>query len=159
MKQRGGVTVNDNSLIYLSNINNYREIMIYNISTNEKQVVQGNVDLFEISGKYIVDGTDNYVMLYKKNSTLRFQTKNQEYPLQEENCKVHFKRDGENNVFWIEILDSIVFSITYRSLSFDPVNMADINFNDDMEELQDIYLFTYNLMQDREWQKRIYTNQ
>lgn len=142
--------------ILLSNREQWKELMLYNLITSKKELISRTSDNIRIQGHYVRKDGD-FVMFYKKSNKLHFQVEGKEYYLESDDCKVTFERMGRLNRFCIEISNNTVFSHTYRSWRYDPLNMVDIDFNEDMEENQDFYLFVYNVMQDKDWRKRIYS--
>jgi len=143
--------------IILQNKRAWIELMSYNYVTGEWQEIRRDNDAVFVQGFYekVNGGT---VMVYKKRERLYFRFNEKEICLEDGDCQVTFERLDRSNFFSIEESGEEFFSVTYPSWKFDPINMIDPNFNDSMEEIQDIYLFIYNLMQDKERQKRVFTS-
>ncbi|WP_135552687.1 hypothetical protein [Paenibacillus cymbidii] len=143
--------------IILQNNRHWIELMRYNYITDERQLILRGDSAINVKGIYekVKDGT---VMLYKKRGRLHFQFNEKEICL-EDDGRVTFERLDRNNYFSIEKSGEVFFSITYPSWRFDPLNLVDPNFSDSMEEDQDIYLFIFNLMQNKERQKRVFTGE
>jgi len=142
-------------LIFLQNNDVWLEMMQLNTITGNKKVIKRS-DSLKISGHYRKTNND-IVMLYRKDKYLYLNVKNKEILLEDKDIKLSFDKIGKNNEFIIYRGNDILYSSIYPSCCYDPVNMADFDFNADKEEDQDLFMFVYNVMQDKEWQKRIYT--
>lgn len=144
--------MNDNFLI-LQNSNLFMERMRFNHATGEMQ-------FFERPPDYIFDGhyakvNGEIAMLYRKGEKLYINTLRQEFCL--DDLRMTYERietqAGEQILFVIYKGDKKVYSVTYPSFRNDPVNKADIDFNDDREEDQDFCLFLYNVANNAERQR------
>jgi len=109
-------------------------------------------DETKISGYYSRINGD-IIMLYKKRNSLYVKVKNSDISLSNEFLTVSFTRVRKNNEIVIRVDQDILFSLSYLSCIYDPVNIADQDFNNYKEEDQDFLLFLYNIIKDRERQK------
>ena len=143
------------TVIFLQNQDVWLEMIEFNTLSGEVKVIKRSDEL-KISGHYGKINNE-IVMLYKKDNSLYLNLKNKEIPLNDKNVSFSFERIGKNNKFSINSGSDILYSEIYPSCIYDPVNIADFDFNEDREEDQDFFLFVYNVMQDKERQKRLYT--
>ncbi|KRF27660.1 hypothetical protein [Paenibacillus sp. Soil787] len=142
--------------LLLENGQVWKEMMMFDPDTGEKNIIARPEPNVKIQGHY--EQTNGYlILLYKKDNKLYFQADDEKICLSDTNCKITLVREDHHNHFSILQNENIVFTVTYTSWQYDELNLVDPSFNDDMEESQDIYLFMYNLMQDKERQQRIYS--
>jgi len=142
------------SIIYLQNRDIWLEMMQLNIITGETKIIVRS-DEYEIGGYFGKVNNEN-VLFYRKDDGLFIKVNNQEIALYDENIKLSFERIGENIRFIIYQGNEVLYQVIYPSCIYDPINMIDPDFNSYREEDQDFFLFVYNVMQDKEWQNRIY---
>jgi hypothetical protein len=126
------------------------------ITGEKKELVRVNQDDFPYQGDYEIKG-DDLIMLYRKVGSLYFSVNDKETCLDDPNVTVSFVREDPNNTFTLKNKEKIVYQITYPSYRFDPVNMADFEFDDFMEEDQDIFLFIYRLLNHPRRRRVMYT--
>lgn len=141
--------------IFLQNQDIWLEMMQFNIITGEKKIIP-HINGQEIRGHY---GKVNNctVMFYKIDNVIYLDFKNKVIPMCAIDVKLIFERIGKNNKFILIKGNDILITEVYPSCAYDSVNRADFDFNDDKEEDQDFFLFVYNVMENIERQKLIYT--
>jgi hypothetical protein len=145
--------------IILQKSDRWRECMQFDLVTREKKTIS-HFDIInpKIRGHYATKGND-LLMIYRKNDLLYFSLNDQETCLDDPNVTVSLERIDRNNTFTMKNKEQVIYRLIYPSYRFDPVNMADFEFDDWREEDQDFCLFLYNLMDDPYRKKRIYTPQ
>lgn len=142
-------------IVFLKNQDVWLEVMEFNIITGDRNILK-HTDEYKISGHF-GKVNDEIVMFYKKDNSLYLNLKNKDISLYDKNVRLSFERIGKNNKFTINRGNDVLYSVIYPSCLYDPVNIVDFDFNDDREEDQDFFLFVYNVMQDKDWQRRIYS--
>ena len=146
---------NDSQELILQNNDKWKEILAFNPSIGSKRKLVRNDNIVKVNGVYIIDNR-GFVMFYRQKGKLFLNSCGKEYCLDDYNCNVYHERKGIVNEFRIEISGIPVFSQNYQSWRYDPLNQFDLDFNEDMEENQDFYLFVYNVMKNNERRQRIY---
>jgi hypothetical protein len=141
-----------NNVILLKNYEAWYQILELDLVTGKKQVFERQADV-KIRGAY-VERDQTLLLFYKKDGKLHFACGGRGVCL--EDCEITFERLGKDNRFRISLHGESFFEHTYPSWREDPLNKVDIDFNEDMEENQDFFLFIHNVMQDSEWAARIY---
>ena len=142
--------MNDNP-IFLRNNNLYREMMQYNPENGNIEIIQQRDDT-RISGFYSIINKEMF-MLYKKGNNLLLRVNDEIIPLSDSSLRISFERIEKNNRVIIQHGSQEIFSSIYPSCIYDPVNMADIDFNCDREEDQDFLLFIKNMINSKERQE------
>lgn len=148
----------DMNRLLLMNYDLYKEMMLFDPQSGHYDVVERNDSLTQmpLHGSFIeVDGW--VTMFYKHKDRLYFVGKGQTYDLHDPKCTVTFERIDTHNRFQVHVSGQDVYSHFYRSYQYDPLNMADITFDEDEEENQDFFLFVSQVMQDPARQQRIYS--
>jgi hypothetical protein len=149
----------ESNIIELANNNLYAEIMELDLATMQKRILDRKDSKQKISGHYVRKG-DDLILLYRNNwkdGVLYFNVNDREISLDDPDVSVSFIRRDTNNIFTVINKDEVFYQITYPSYRFDPVNMADFEFDDWHELYQDFFLFLYYLMQQPDKKNTIYT--
>lgn len=142
------------NIIFLQNNDIWLEVMQLNTITGDAKILK-RTDEYKISGHF-GEVNNKIVMFYRKDKNLYLNLENREISLCDSTINLSFERIDKNNKFSINRGNDILYSVIYPSCIYDPLNIADFDFNSDREEDQDFFLFVYNVMQNKEWQSRIY---
>jgi hypothetical protein len=137
--------------IFLRNNNLYHEMMQYSPGNGNMKIIKHRDDI-KISGFYSIVSEEMF-MLYKANNNLFLRVNDAIVPLSDKSLSISFERVDKNNRVIIKLGSQVIYFSLYLSCIYDPVNMADIDFNCDKEEDLDFLLFLNNIIHSKERQE------